>query len=322
MTIYKNGSRGDDVRRIQQALKEAGHLTDAPDGIFGSRTEAAVKAFQNKAGLTADGLVGPATWGKLFPLQTPEQPAISGDVDARCLGLTGSFETSRPAPGCFSAVTGNFDGQGMSFGALQWNFGQETLQPLLKQMLTDHHDVAAAIFGEHLDTLQQAISSDKATALDFASSIQDPTGKKVTPLWKDMFEKLGGTPEFRAIEVSGATSYAARAATLCREYDLWSERGHALMFDICVQNGSIPARVREQIQTDFAGLSAELSPEEIEVEKCASWPTAAPKPPTRACGGRAKAQTLHRRRQGTVHGITYDLATQFGLGLGRIAETG
>jgi peptidoglycan hydrolase-like protein with peptidoglycan-binding domain len=36
------------------------------DGVFGPKTEAAVKAFQKKHGLAADGIVGPKTWSKLF----------------------------------------------------------------------------------------------------------------------------------------------------------------------------------------------------------------------------------------------------------------
>ncbi|MDR9793622.1 peptidoglycan-binding domain-containing protein [Aeribacillus composti] len=36
------------------------------DGIFGPKTEAAVKAFQKKHGLKQDGIVGPKTWAKMF----------------------------------------------------------------------------------------------------------------------------------------------------------------------------------------------------------------------------------------------------------------
>ena len=60
MTIYKYGSRGDGVKQIQKAL----HLY--ADGVFGRETEAAVKAFQDRNGLTVDGKVGPATYAKLF----------------------------------------------------------------------------------------------------------------------------------------------------------------------------------------------------------------------------------------------------------------
>jgi putative chitinase len=59
--ILKQGSTGADVTKLQQAL---GLKTD---GTFGPGTEAAVKAFQAKNGLTADGIVGNGTWSKLFP---------------------------------------------------------------------------------------------------------------------------------------------------------------------------------------------------------------------------------------------------------------
>ncbi len=55
------GARGDDVKKIQQRLKQWGYYKGAVDGIFGSGTLAAVKSFQRKNGLTADGIVGPKT---------------------------------------------------------------------------------------------------------------------------------------------------------------------------------------------------------------------------------------------------------------------
>ena len=54
--LLKNGSRGSDVKLLQEFLN-----LDA-DGIFGKGTEAAVKAFQQTNGLTVDGIVGTSTW--------------------------------------------------------------------------------------------------------------------------------------------------------------------------------------------------------------------------------------------------------------------
>lgn len=57
----KRGASGDDVIAIQKRLKQWGYYNGAIDGIFGSATEKAVKWFQQKNGLTADGIVGPKT---------------------------------------------------------------------------------------------------------------------------------------------------------------------------------------------------------------------------------------------------------------------
>ncbi len=63
-TVYR-GSRGDAVRKLQELLNKKGFDCGAVDGIFGSKTYAAVMAFQKANGLSADGIVGPLTWGKL-----------------------------------------------------------------------------------------------------------------------------------------------------------------------------------------------------------------------------------------------------------------
>ena len=62
--VYR-GSRGDAVRKLQELLNKKGFDCGAVDGIFGSKTYAAVVAFQKANGLGADGIVGPLTWGKL-----------------------------------------------------------------------------------------------------------------------------------------------------------------------------------------------------------------------------------------------------------------
>jgi len=89
-----------------------------------------------------------------------------------------------------------------------------------------------------------------------------------------------------------------------------------LLFDICVQNGSIPDKARGLIFADFGKLQPSLSPEEIELKKMRIVAN------RRAEAANPKFVEDVRRRKlciaegkGIVHGITYDLAAQFGLDL-------
>lgn len=59
--VYKRGSSGSVVKQIQTNLKNWGYYTADVDGVYGSRTEEAVKRFQQRNGLTADGIAGPQT---------------------------------------------------------------------------------------------------------------------------------------------------------------------------------------------------------------------------------------------------------------------
>lgn len=63
--LYKRGSTGTTVTEIQRRLKSWGYYDGAVDGIYGSRTENAVKYFQRKNGLTVDGQVGDKTLAAL-----------------------------------------------------------------------------------------------------------------------------------------------------------------------------------------------------------------------------------------------------------------
>ena len=60
-TLSKYGSRGSEVTQIQTKLKRWGYYSGNIDGIYGTQTVNAVKYFQRKNGLTADGIAGPAT---------------------------------------------------------------------------------------------------------------------------------------------------------------------------------------------------------------------------------------------------------------------
>lgn len=81
---YKKGSSGAVVSQIQTKLKKWGYYAGDVDGIYGSATERAVRAFQRKNGLTADGKAGAQT------LEALGLPADSGGNSGGSGGMTGA----------------------------------------------------------------------------------------------------------------------------------------------------------------------------------------------------------------------------------------
>jgi peptidoglycan hydrolase-like protein with peptidoglycan-binding domain len=63
--LVRKGDRDHPVRTLQQLLRAHGQNI-AVDGIFGPKTDAAVRAFQTAKNLAVDGIVGPITWSALI----------------------------------------------------------------------------------------------------------------------------------------------------------------------------------------------------------------------------------------------------------------
>lgn len=60
-TLSQIGSRGQEVRQIQQKLRQLGLYSGSVDGVYGTATQKAVRQFQKNCGITADGIAGPKT---------------------------------------------------------------------------------------------------------------------------------------------------------------------------------------------------------------------------------------------------------------------
>ncbi|MGA1794859.1 MAG: peptidoglycan-binding domain-containing protein [bacterium] len=319
MAIYRIGSRGDEVKRLQERLKALGIYKGPIDGDFGGGTDAAVKAFQKEKGLAIDGLVGPSTWKILFKSEIPEPSIAAKPLNYKCLALTGSFETGKGIPECFAGLSGDFDGQGMSFGVLQWNFGQDSLQALLGDMMKAHPDILKDIFQRHYDILEEALNSDKEDLMVFVRSIQHPVRHFLFEPWRGMFKSLGRTEEFQNTQLKYAEGLYRAALKLCSEYDLWSERAAALMFDIKVQNGSIRSLVKRQILSAFGHLPGSVSEEELEISKMRIVANLRAEASNPRWVEDVRARKLCcANGGGTVHGIDYTIEQQYGIGLKRV----
>ncbi|WP_305042366.1 peptidoglycan-binding domain-containing protein [Geoalkalibacter sp.] len=317
MSSYRRGSKGEEVRRIQDRLKAQGYYDGERDGIFGGGTESAVKRFQKAQGLEPDGVVGPLTWAALFDQEEIREPTILKEGLAyRCLALTGSFETGRPPPECFCGITGDFDGQGLSFGVLQWNLGQQSLQPLFREMAQKHPSLLEDICQDNYPELHAVFTSSAEEQLAWVRSVQDQRRFTLFEPWRGLLKTLGRQEEFQQIQVKHAEKLHRQARTLCKDYGLWSQRAVALMFDIKVQNGSISSLVKAQIEADFARLDQGLTREQAEQARLLI-----------VANRRAEAsnprwiEDVRRRKvtiaagEGRVHGHQYHLADDYGIRL-------
>ena len=100
MANYKQvsyGSKGSDVTELQKLLNKNGYGLDE-DGVYGSKTQAAVKDYQKKNNLAVDGIVGEKTWGNLTGFKpTPEYstmgtaqtPSAAQTTDAKTPNYSG-----------------------------------------------------------------------------------------------------------------------------------------------------------------------------------------------------------------------------------------
>lgn len=72
MALLKVGSRGDEVKILQTQLNQLGYDAGKADGIFGTRTDNAVRAFQRASNITVDGIVGDNTRLAIEKALTPK----------------------------------------------------------------------------------------------------------------------------------------------------------------------------------------------------------------------------------------------------------
>ena len=182
------GSRGDDVRKLQQALQSAGYDVGSTgaDGVYGRNTQAAVRRYQQANGLGVDGIAGDLTQGKLYgggsgqsaaqstalPAQKPYYTP-SADVEAYKQQLQ---QTMQKKPGAYSSqyqqqlddlyaqITGrkpfSYDAEG---DALYQQYKQQ-YQSLGKQAMQDTMGQAAALTGGYGSSYGQAVGQQQYDA--------------------------------------------------------------------------------------------------------------------------------------------------------------
>ncbi|MDO5112559.1 MAG: peptidoglycan-binding protein [Clostridia bacterium] len=106
--VLRRGDRGPNVTRLQTALTTAGYDVGPIDGIFGTRTEDAVKRFERVFGLTVDGVVDTAVWERLNPFLLEPDPNIlrRGSVGTRVEALQRALLRAGFNPGTIDGLFG------------------------------------------------------------------------------------------------------------------------------------------------------------------------------------------------------------------------
>ena len=85
LALSKYGSRGNEVIQIQTKLKRWGYYNGSIDGIYGSKTVAAVRWFQSKNGLTVDGIAGPKTLAAMGIYSSSSSSSSTSNSDLNLL---------------------------------------------------------------------------------------------------------------------------------------------------------------------------------------------------------------------------------------------
>jgi hypothetical protein len=167
---------------------------------------------------------------------------------AIALKVTGHFEDSADPLG---AVSGDFDGMGISLGVLQWNIGSGSLQPMIRRIGEAPVVALMPVYGREL---WSACTSNVATGLAIVRGWQD--GSHLRPAVMAELKALVRGPEFTQQQIATAThtaegAYATGEAWIA-DYDGSPIDLHSFcwFFDVRTQNGGLKG-VSAQAVKDF-----------------------------------------------------------------------
>jgi hypothetical protein len=238
--LFASGARGDIVRRMQSQLSlPAAQI----DGQYGRITAQAVNSFQSSNGLPATGEVDSDTWGQLMQAPIPT-------LEERALQLTAAFEGHG-----FTLAQGNFDGAGITWGIIGFTLAGGELGRIIKQIDTDHPGMLQGAFGsDAAQQLLQVIAQTLAQQIAFADSISQGALKAVlAEPWLTGFRRLGSDPAVQQLQLDIVSrDYFQPALATANNFQLQTELGIALTFDIHVQNGGVSAAAAQEIQQTMA----------------------------------------------------------------------
>ncbi|MGH8499795.1 MAG: hypothetical protein ACRERV_13470, partial [Methylococcales bacterium] len=173
--------------------------------------------------------------------------------ELKAVRITSTFETGRP--GGFGGLSGNFDGQGLSFGLLNFTIKAGSLIPLLQEFINKHPARYMAAFGKDAARFKDIVFATKPDPTNPKRRIRDVNrqmefvnnqmnsiprkakGNKIIEPWKTYFDRLENDSEFRKIQVKAVRRALDRARYWSNYFGFKTERGFAFMFDLVSSHG-------------------------------------------------------------------------------------
>jgi putative peptidoglycan binding protein/glycosyl hydrolase family 46 len=233
--FFAKGAKGEIIRRMQIQL---GLKADGADGVFGGDTFKAVTAFQKSKGLDPTGEVDATTYEKLMGAKVPP-------VRDRALGITAAFEGHG-----FTLAQGNFDGAGITWGIIGFTLAGGQIKNILLETQKAHPDLLREAFGAKTDQLLDLLKKPMKDQIAFADTLSLGAAKeRLAEPWRTAFKTLGEFQEVQDLQLKRVESdYFKPALQTARDFDLETELGLGLAFDIHVQNGGIKAAARQKIE--------------------------------------------------------------------------
>lgn len=218
------------------------------------------------------------TWALPSPAQAQnpaEKLPFPEDLAKRILLHTSFFEGHFSDEQNYSTTAGNWDGCGMSFGILQFNFcGSDSLTYLMRDYIKIYPQEFRQIFGNKADEVRRIIMSPNRRArLKWGDRISQPPQKnKLKPEWQKKFERLGTSPNMRKIQLVHAAKWMEQARLMAERYNIETTQGVGFVFDQATQSWEFksPKDLEKKMKTarnDRARLQKALEHVRPEVAK-------------------------------------------------------
>ncbi len=240
-------------------------LGDGLDGRFVWAAAADPLALAQAArGLMADGhFVRVEVRAARVYLEMPDPDQLPAIAAARALDLaiavTAGFETSGDP---YAAVTGNFDGAGLSFGPLQVNFKTGTLQEQFRRFEARDARRLQACFGPLWPEWQEVMRlPSRARQVEWADARSRGASKAgFDPAWTAALRAVGAEPAFREEILRYAYDTYGRKLIVALSWlrglhplRIANLRCLAALYDLCVQQGSLDRAhdaIRRRVQRE------------------------------------------------------------------------